>query len=142
MLQPQAFFERLVDDAQRFDARVILVARFQDAPGGVGGRGQAEHVVHRGGVLRAFVAVAPVFGRDLPLLVGVGLAVVEASQLFVGIDRHPEFQQDRAPCLQLVLEFVDFVVGARLLSDTNNSRLIVTSERIPFSPLSTRILPP
>ena len=58
------------------------------------------------------VAIAPIFRRDFPLLVGIVLAVVETIELFLGAYRNPEFQQQRAPCLKLALEFVDFVVGA------------------------------
>ena len=65
-------------------------------PGGVFGRGVAEHVVDGSLVARPFLAVSPVLFGDLPLFFGGALSGAEALQLFLLTDMNPDFTS-RAP---------------------------------------------
>ena len=58
--------------------------------------GAVEHVLDRLGVRRPLLAVAPVLVGELPRLQRVVLAGLEAAQLLLVGDVHPELDQDRA----------------------------------------------
>ena len=71
-----------------------------------------EHLVNSGLVLIPLLAVSPVLIGDLPLFFGSVLAVVEALELCVFVDLHPEFDDDGAPVGQFLLKFIHLVIGA------------------------------
>ena len=80
--------------AQGFHARVALVVGLEDDPGRKRGRRQAEHVLDSLFVLGILLAIAPVVVGYLPLFGGIGLSLLETTQLLVskgyGIIRYYE----------------------------------------------------
>ena len=80
-------------------------------PGSIFRAGLLEHFVHSIFVLIPFVAVTPVFVRDLPLLLRGILPLCEAFQLGILVDLYPELDDHRAPLGQFLLELVDLVIS-------------------------------
>ena len=107
--------ERLVDGLERLYAGVFLVVALKQDPWRERRGSEAEHVVDRLLVLRVFVAVTPVFLRDLPNLGRIDLARLEAAQLLFWRDVDPELQKYGAPLHEFVFEGVYLVVGTRPL---------------------------
>jgi hypothetical protein len=71
-----------------------------------------QHILDGCFVFVPLRAIAPIFVGQLPRLVGPRLAILEAAQLLVLADVHPELEHDRAKVDQLRLEVLDLLVGA------------------------------
>ena len=80
-------------------------------PGSIFRTGLLEHFVHSVFILVPFIAVTPVFVRDLPLLLRGILPFCEAFQLGILVDLHPEFDDHRTPLGQFLLELVDLIIS-------------------------------
>ena len=109
-----ALFARFPDpvdhDLQRLDTRILLVDGFQDVPRRELGRCLLDHLIDRGLVLVPLLAVAPVLIGDLPLLLRICLALLEALELRLLVDLDPELDDDCAPVGELLLELIDLVI--------------------------------
>src|SRR3990170_6267038 len=108
----QLLLESADDRLQCLDARVELVVRLDDRPRRKVGAGLEEHVFRGALVIFPLAPVAPVLLGDLPLLVVCVLTFLEAAQLLLLADVHPELEDDRAGFQQLALELIDLAVGA------------------------------
>ena len=75
----QRSFNALAQEAQDFDARMLLVVACNQVPGGDIGMGAGQHVIDRYFVERPSVAVAPVVRGDLEALETGFLALLEAA---------------------------------------------------------------
>ena len=99
------------DRLDHLDPPVALALRRDHVPGGQPAAGETQHVGDGLVVLRAFLAVAPVLGRQLPGLERIVPPALEAAELFLVGHVHPEFDHDHALFGQRVLEVVDLVIG-------------------------------
>ena len=70
-----------------------------------------EKLFRRLVVLIPMFAVSPVLVADLPMLIRIPLAALEAIELLILRDMEVEFYNDRSIIRQLTLKFVDFPVG-------------------------------
>src|SRR5688572_29811225 len=105
-------FERLHDPLEDLGAGEPLAVRRDEEPGRGPGVGPLEHLVDRLLVLVPLLAVAPVVGADLPVLVGVLLALLEAPELLLFRDVEEDLDHRTAVVGELLFELVDLVVGA------------------------------
>ena len=80
-------------------------------PRGKGGAGLLEHFIYGYFVGIPLFSVAPVFLCDFPLFLWIILSVLEAFQLGVFIDLHPEFDDDCTPVFEFLFKFIHFIVG-------------------------------
>ena len=97
----KTLLDHVVDDLKCADAGVIFVVALDDMPGGEIGGCISDHIVHGCFILVPFFPVAPVLIRDLPLLGRISLTGVEALQLLVIRNVDPEFDDYRAPVIEL-----------------------------------------
>ena len=105
-------FQRVDNNAQSLDTRILFVIGLQNVPGGKCRVGLLEHLVGGFLVEIPLFAVAPVFVCDLPLLLRRILAVCETGELGGIVDLYPEFDDDGTPFGQFFLKFIDLVIGA------------------------------
>src|SRR5450759_3611697 len=104
--------QRLHDSAHHLDAPVPLVVILDNGPRRAERACPEQHLFHRSLILVPLVAVAPVFGGQLPAFVRGDLALLEAAQLLIFADVNPELEHNRSEIHQLPLELVDLPVGA------------------------------
>src|ERR1035437_1806111 len=90
----------------------VLVVAFDECPWRGCGAGFYQHLLHRFFVSLPFLAIAPVFIRQLPRLVPDGFALLEAEKLFLARDVDPELRQDGSKVAQLPFEGIDLFVSA------------------------------
>ena len=92
---------------------MALVIRLHQGPRRFTRARALDHVAHGLLVGIPFLAVAPVFFRDLELLEGHLRALFKTAQLLVAAGLQPELDHDDAGRTELVFEVVDLVVGAQ-----------------------------
>ena len=71
-------FQRIGQQLQRLDARIVFAVRFDDVPRRILGAGLLQHLVDGLLIGVPFLPIAPVLFGDFPLLVRVVLAVLKA----------------------------------------------------------------
>ena len=101
----------LVDGLDHAQPRVPLGVALDEVPRRLGGARLREHVLHGLGVLIALLPVAPILVGQLPRLERIFLASLEAPQLLLVGDVHPELDEDGALHDQHRLELADLGVG-------------------------------
>src|SRR5688572_2306661 len=80
--RPQFVFDGATGRLQNLEAGETFVVRLDERPGRQSRAGALDHFVDRTLVVAPFRSVAPVLGRQLPLLVLGLFALLEATQLF------------------------------------------------------------
>src|SRR5512145_2714230 len=108
----QALLEGLARGAKDLDPREVLVVARDERPRGPERARAGHHLVHRLLVLVPLLPVAPVIVTELPALVRRLRALLEALQLLGFRDVQPELHEHDAVLDELILERVDFRVGA------------------------------
>ncbi len=86
----KCLLEAAADGLEDLDAGELLVVPGHNGPRRILGAGPSHHVIDGGLVGVPLLAVAPVLVVDLVLLEGDLLALLEAAQLFLLADVHPE----------------------------------------------------
>src|ERR1017187_7497707 len=104
--------DALADCLEHFKAREFLVVRLHERPGGASGRRALDHVGGGRLVEIPLLAVTPVLRRDLEALEPHAFALLEAPELLLPGDLHPELAQHGRRALELLLEIVDLRIGA------------------------------
>ena len=102
------------------DTGVVLVRGGDQVPGRGLGVGGSQHVIYRDFVGFPLCPVAPIVVGDLPLFVGCLFPVLEACELFVGVEVRLDLGLGRGALGdELGLEILDLGIGAfpRLLGD-------------------------
>ena len=96
-------FDRIAQHVQHVNASGPLVLRRNQMPRRELGTGPLDHVVDRVLVGVPFLAVAPVFFRDLEALERCGFALLEAAQLFFFADLQPEFHGEVVGAVRVLM---------------------------------------
>ena len=97
---------------QGLDARPPFPVSLHDGPGGGIRVGLLEHLFQGFDVGIPLFAVAPILFRQLPVLPGIFLPLLETVELLLLGNVNPEFDQHQPVVRQRFLKFVDFAVGA------------------------------
>src|SRR5688500_13812995 len=104
--------EILDDIFQRSHARVPFVFAADKIPRSSLGEGLSEHVFRCLVMLSPFPSVAPIFRVDFPMLVGISLPFLEATQLLGFADVNVEFDEKGSVVHNLTLEFQNLAISA------------------------------
>ena len=108
----QGFLQLRDDRLHRLESRIPFVVCRDKIPRRIFAGSLLEHLVRRLVVLVPFLAVAPVFIADFPMLQRIGFAAFEAPELLVLGDVKVELDKDRAVVRQQSLELVDLAISA------------------------------